>query len=315
MPLFTKLNEQSSKTSNELIGELINNSYYQNTALELLKTRPELTKRTFYVFQKEFATISPASNFDWLGSGDATTCVIVLLRADNSKRVSVGHFDGADNQITGQVGCSLSAMINSFTEEERNQGLCAHLVGGYCDEKDQGKLLTNKILEVFSNSAVNIHLDTFFTDRLNTEQKPKIGPVPRTQGAAIHTQTGQVILVSNFKFRGPEIPLRSIHSFLGSHQLQNIYDPHTNHMTLGPYYYQPWTKEAKLLLNNSDKELLQNMSTSPKVEGPNFVKEMRRALGWLVKNPNCDMYFKGKPRVYAYKDGKDDVNWEQVPSK
>jgi len=311
--LYTKLNENPIiQVNDELFEALISNPIYQKTAIDLSKKLYELNQKTLHVFQREFATISSKDNFDWIGSGEATTCVIVLLYNEQSHRASAGHFDGADNQITGEENCSLFTMIRSFSEEEKIQGIRIHLVGGYCDDNKTGKSIIMKLLQVLSTASADIYLDTFMVDRLNTQQKPKIGNIPITRGAAMNCKTGQVILVSTFKNRGPEISLRMILSFLGTDELKNIYDSQTKCFTLGPYYYKPWVKEAKSFMNCNDKELLQNLSTSPSAEGPNFVSDMRKSLLFVTKNPDCEQYFKGKPLIYQCNA---EYIWQRISNK
>lgn len=115
-----------------------------------------------YVHQRELAVVSPARH-RWLayaGSGDATTCVIVLLVARRTQRTIVAHLDGASrNQIQDEdtdqwnggaaamstaaaetapaaaamtAPCtSLHAALRRFTEEDCAEGIDVHLAGGF----------------------------------------------------------------------------------------------------------------------------------------------------------------------------------------
>lgn len=48
-----------------------------------------------YVLQREYAgTVPSDKNVDIIGSGDATTCIIVVVRHSGSGAVALGHFDG-----------------------------------------------------------------------------------------------------------------------------------------------------------------------------------------------------------------------------
>jgi len=273
MPLITTLSQPCR--TDQLLYNLTSHPSFQNSAANFLQNARVLNERVLYVFQRERATIGTGSGFDWIGSGDATTCTIVFLHCPKTKRASVGHFDGTEGQISGGETCSLVAMIHSFTEEERMEGLQAHLVGGFSDQEDSTSSMITNILGVFEKSEVNIRLMTFCVHSLNTQHLPEIGPAPKTRGAAMHLETGELFSVSLFQDRGPEIPLRSIHSFLGLSSLENIYDNNKNYVTFGPYFYVAWD-DARFILRLSDEKILENTSSSPKVEGPNFVPDRRK---------------------------------------
>eukprot|EP01124_Arcella_intermedia_P028281 TRINITY_DN5714_c0_g1_i4.p2 TRINITY_DN5714_c0_g1~~TRINITY_DN5714_c0_g1_i4.p2 ORF type:complete len:311 (-),score=65.62 TRINITY_DN5714_c0_g1_i4:42-974(-) len=301
MPLITKVVGVRKSYSKELIGELCGDGSYVEVANQLMGSFVELDSGVLYVAQREFATILPASNplFNWIGSGAATTCIILLFYCPSSQRSSVGHLDGSDGQVTGRRGCSLLEMLSTFPLDEQEAGIQCHLVGGYCDEDQTSKNIIIDIVRVLCACKANIHLETFFVDTQNTVKKRNFN-APRTQGAALHIGTGKLFLVSKFLNRGPEMNPRYMNLFLGAPQLVNVWNAQTNRLTIGPFVFRPWTREAKRLLSLSDYDLLHNTSSSPEVEESQFVEDTREGMKWIISNPDSKAYFQGRPKTYHY---------------
>jgi len=109
-----------------------------------------------YVHQREIALVkSRQGSVVWLGSGDATTCVILLIRCNYTGRCICTHIDGASRQQIfggrwkkGKIKrdkdsksdidtddnrrCqSILDALNQLTDEDCKHGLDVHLVGGF----------------------------------------------------------------------------------------------------------------------------------------------------------------------------------------
>ena len=56
----------------------------------------EASDRCLYVGQRETAVVSPGDNIHMLGSEDATTCNIVILRDVNSGVTGIAHLDSEE---------------------------------------------------------------------------------------------------------------------------------------------------------------------------------------------------------------------------
>ncbi len=84
---------------------LLRTEYLRQTARQLILARSSVRQplpRLIYAHQREIAIASPSSGAEWIGSADATTCVIVILQCRSTKRTIVTHLDGADaRQISG----------------------------------------------------------------------------------------------------------------------------------------------------------------------------------------------------------------------
>ena len=71
--------------------------------------------------------VSPADKITCLGSDDATTCVILVVRSDKTGRYCVAHLDGC------RVRSSLAQLLSAFTYAECVFGLSVWLVGALAD--------------------------------------------------------------------------------------------------------------------------------------------------------------------------------------
>lgn len=110
--------------------------------------------RLVYVHQRELALVTPQSNrIELVGSGDATTCVIVMMVARRTQRTIVAHCDGASKeQITQGRGkktdrpatttpasstnektvcVSLHDALDQLTSQDLLDGIDVHLAGGF----------------------------------------------------------------------------------------------------------------------------------------------------------------------------------------
>ncbi len=139
------------------------NEFTQSTPLPLY-TQPSDSKSAsdgrplavLYVAQRECAVVSGEDGLEWVGSGDATTCVILILRSSLTGRIACAHFDSekqivlsssanttatatasaaSAKQKTHNPNCSLTGLLDSFTAAERAQPFDTHVIGGYNDSK------------------------------------------------------------------------------------------------------------------------------------------------------------------------------------
>lgn len=71
---------------------------YKTTSNEFLSkgTKQVSSRGLLYVGQREFATSIPQDkNVTIIGSDDATTCIIVVVRHSGSGATALAHFDGS----------------------------------------------------------------------------------------------------------------------------------------------------------------------------------------------------------------------------
>ncbi|XP_007891901.1 protein N-terminal asparagine amidohydrolase isoform X2 [Callorhinchus milii] len=171
-----------------------------------------------------------------------------------------------------------------------------HLVGGFIDQRWLSHRLTLQLLETFNNQSENIHLITCCVTELNDVVK-KLHHCPAIYGIAVDVKTGE-IFHATFPEKGPDEDIRSARSFMGGPML-SIYDAKMQQMQIGPY---EWTHfpDAEFWLQQSDAVILQNMSTSPLVEPPHFVKHIKSTLQFLNDHPVPDdsLFPNGRSRIY-----------------
>ncbi|KAK9284046.1 hypothetical protein L1049_012306 [Liquidambar formosana] len=80
-----------------------------------------------YVFQREYATVDPAL-VDLIGTDEATTCVGLVIRNQQSGMTSVAHMDSPD-----VVDIGLTQMLSLVVDHISDAELDVHLIGGYED--------------------------------------------------------------------------------------------------------------------------------------------------------------------------------------
>lgn len=76
---------------------------------------------------------------------------------------------------------------------------------------------------------------------------------------------------------------RNARHFTGGHQVLDIYDSQLGMLRIGPFNYDP-VRGVDLWLSQSDEFILQHLSTSPEVEPPHFVMQVRATLKYIQDN-------------------------------
>ncbi|KAK8774095.1 hypothetical protein V5799_011373 [Amblyomma americanum] len=106
---------------------------------------------------------------------------------------------------------------------------------------------------------------------------------PTIYGIGVNIKSGE-IFPATFPDKGPELPLRSARHFTGCHEMCDIYDCSLGMMRIGPFNYEPM-RGVDLWLSQNDDFILQHLSTSPEVESPMFVMQVRAALKYIQQHP------------------------------
>ncbi|OWF40345.1 protein N-terminal asparagine amidohydrolase-like [Mizuhopecten yessoensis] len=256
-----------------------------------------------YVGQREMAATTPEDGvFNFLGTEDATTCHMVVLRHTESGAVCLAHFDGSGIQKAAKD------MIRLVKGMAHSSGrLQLHLIGGFCDDSSTSAELSIKTLEAFHDNEDDIHLETCCITDLNSIKKKDI-PFPNIYGIAVDIKTGEISRAS-FADHGPDQPLRSARHFTGSEEVINIYDPKRNILTIGPFNYSTMD-EIDLLCGLPKNFIREHLSTSPAQEPAHFEDHVRAALLQIKEHPQpMKTIFKDeKPRCYKLENKK----WKPV---
>ncbi|CAL1535604.1 unnamed protein product [Lymnaea stagnalis] len=270
--------------------------HFQDSSKDLLNQEVRIVgpKKLLFIGQREVAGTSPQDkSISVLGSDDATTCHIAVLRHTGSGATSLIHFDGC-SIVKGLE--SMVAIVNNLTENVSLGRLELHLVGGFLDEKENSHDVSNKILNAVCKSPHAIHLVTACITHHNTVYRNKI-PFPVVYGLAVNVKTGELHPAS-FPDKGPDIPLRGARHFTGGKENIEIYDSKTEVLTIGPFNYEEMP-HIDYYLSLSDYQIRQLLSTSPDQEREDFAQNIRASLMQIRDFPNPFLtVFKGQPRRY-----------------
>uniref|UniRef100_A0A8C2G7F9 N-terminal asparagine amidohydrolase n=1 Tax=Cyprinus carpio TaxID=7962 RepID=A0A8C2G7F9_CYPCA len=157
------------------------------SAKQFVSRSPEAvdTKQLLYVQQREFAATTPADNsVSVLGSDDATTCHLVVLRHTGSGATCLAHCDGSSTCT--EVPLIVSA-VTSRSAPAKEGRLELHLVGGFDDDRRTSHSLSLSILAAFQKQTEEIHLETCCITDMNDVIKDGIHrPVVYGIGAVQH---------------------------------------------------------------------------------------------------------------------------------
>ncbi|KAM3916099.1 protein N-terminal asparagine amidohydrolase [Leptodactylus fuscus] len=289
-------------------------------AARILQTCPQLEERArnlksqpiqivgangfLYVQQRELAATTPAdSSISILGSEDATTCHIIVLRHTGSGATCLAHCDGSNSET--EVEAIVQA-VKSLTKTTEGR-LELHMVGGFNDQRQLSLKLSRELLKAFHKQADDVHLVTFCVTDINDKKENGIH-LPIIYGIAVNVKTGE-IYNAKFPDRQPDEDLRSAYILTGGNMV-NIYDAEAEQVNIGPYSWTPFPN-IEFWLNQEDSQILECFSTSPQAEPPHFVQHMKSSLQYLKDNPHpqISVFPNGKPRSYKKKA---DGQWERI---
>ncbi|KAM9817755.1 protein N-terminal asparagine amidohydrolase isoform X1 [Syngnathus typhle] len=304
MPLFIQNIREDRITST---AELFDKYPHLQENAKAFRSQP-LTdvdpKCLLYVQQREFATTTPAdNNVSVIGSEDATTCHLVVLRHTGSGATCLAHCDGSNTYAEVPLLIKSVTSLNTCCHEGR---LELHLVGGFEDEAMTSHELSLNILAAFQQLPDDIHLQTCCITEMNDIVINAVHR-PAVYGVGVNVKTGKVF-PANFPYKGPAEDLRSARTFTGG-QMVEIYDPSRGLVKVGPCKWSP-NMDFAFWLSQDDAIILKYLSTSPKAEPPHFVRLIKSTIQFLLKHPNSDGLFpEGQPQLFHRNESGD---WERV---
>uniref|UniRef100_A0A8C7MCB9 Protein N-terminal asparagine amidohydrolase-like n=1 Tax=Oncorhynchus kisutch TaxID=8019 RepID=A0A8C7MCB9_ONCKI len=173
-------------------------------------------KCLLYIQQREFAATTPADNsVAVLGSDDATTCHLVLVRHTGSGAACLAHCDGSSTW--SEVPLIVKAVTSLSKDPAKEGRLELHLVGGFDDESKTSHKLSLNLLSAFQRQKEDIHLETCCITEMN-DVLVDGAHRPGVHGIGINIKTGEVFPAS-FPHKGPAEELRSARTFTGGQYL------------------------------------------------------------------------------------------------
>ncbi|XP_036383825.1 protein N-terminal asparagine amidohydrolase [Megalops cyprinoides] len=261
-------------------------------------------KCLLYVQQREFAVTTPADHFvTVIGSDDATTCHLVLVRHTGSGATCLAHCDGSSTWT--EVPLFVKA-VTTLSSQAKDGRLELHLIGGFNDETKTSHSLSLNLLAAFQKQREDIHLVTCCITELNdvvTDGNHR----PIVYGIGVNVKTGEVF-PATFPCRGPAEELRSARTFTGG-QMAEIYDSSKSQVKIGPCRWSP-NSDIAFWLTQDDATILKYLSTSPLAEPPHFVQHIKSTIRFLLEHPSPDSLFPGGlPQLFRRTEQGD---WERV---
>ncbi|XP_046660426.1 protein N-terminal asparagine amidohydrolase isoform X2 [Homalodisca vitripennis] len=234
-----------------------------------------------YVQQREMAvTVPHDKNVNIIGSDDVTTCIIVILRHTGSGAVGLAHFDGSGTEegVLNIVHRVQELAMAGYPEGRYELSL----IGGFSDSHNYSEELFYSLMHSFHKQVIEIDLVLACIGELNTIVRNGVH-WPILYGAGVNVKTGE-IFPATFPDKGPEQALRSARHLTGGQQVLDIYDCSLGLLRIGPFNYNP-LRGVDLWLEQPDEVILQHLSTTPDVEPPHFVMQIRATLKYIQDNP------------------------------
>lgn len=246
---------------------------YKNKYLDLhillrtkkfIKSIPIQMDKSVYMtcLQRESIIIPSDSNIKYIGTHQATTCVIVLCFGKSYSMVA--HFD------TKSIPVSFKNLILEFIKK-CNSPIEISFVGAYNNETSKINMDNiYKIIKEISNVCIKVSC----TGDYNTKIEDNIIR-PAITAAAINIKTGEIVK----PIFSEELNIRRMaRLWTDDYTIPNIYEnPNPS--------FGKWThskEKFEKLLELSDQELLKETSSSPDVEEKDYVNNMRLVLKYIL---------------------------------
>jgi hypothetical protein len=238
------------------------------------------------VMQGEQAMVNRRDSMAFIGSTDATTCLVVsLVSADMAW---VGHYDEGTSQQDLE---SIDRAIEQMSHAEGAAPLSLFLVGSFIEERGISKATVRRVLRHLHHNRARLLIELACILELNTTSVCGTAPAPIVQSLVVDLQTCSPLAADLSDHRGPEVPRRFAYPSCippGIHRLVCIFDPEKRLLVvpevtinLSPSHIQYL---IRILAIEDDETLLEVTSTSPKVEGKGFVADVRAAYAFLLAN-------------------------------
>ncbi|KAM7297476.1 hypothetical protein ISCGN_022627 [Ixodes scapularis] len=98
-----------------------------------------------------------AENVSVLGTDEATTCLMAIVRHTGSGAVSLAHFDGSGLE---QGAAAMVRRVQELSLPIPEGRFEVYIVGGFLDRRGYSETLANQLLYAFHKQPVNLHLVT-----------------------------------------------------------------------------------------------------------------------------------------------------------
>ena len=261
-----------------------------------------------YVNQGESAYgVTKDSKFEWVGSGDIATGVVVIIRNRTTKaQIGLAHVTDVQS-----ISCLHQLLVIPNLDEAAGESteLDLVIVGGCWSMKNDSICETSMrnvfgVLEMMHACPVKLHITTILVLDENMAS-----PKPLCSGIAINTRTGEVFkAVFESESRGPCDTLRYARSMTDSELgLVPVYDRAKDAYVVLPF---SWDRKAftedyyKIVEKMPDEKALESFSEAPECEGADFVRRNREALKILTFETPEKCFAEKKPLFFNEKGEK-----------
>lgn len=169
---------------------------------------------------------------------------------------------------------------------------------------------------LLGNCVIGSH-NTWYGDANSSKKYPR----PCLYGVALNVQTGSIFPAS-FPDKNPDADLR--HVRLSFRQFENYdeynafkdvlyqdFNDETGEFRIEPFQFSS-SPNLTFIAKAPDKLLLENMSTSPKVEPKDFCSSIRNAVKFILDHPDPfqSVFINQQPRCYLFSDNE--KKWIQI---
>lgn len=288
------LQEESPRETRSLYHQ---HPVYRDTAAQLLAIPTKVIGPVglLYVQQREFAaTIPHDKHVNILGSDDATTCIVVVVRHSGSGAVALAHLDGSG---TDEAVINMVQRVQELALGYPEGRIELQLIGGFSDIHLYSEELFCNIMSCFHKHPMEIDLTLACVGELNTTVRGVIH-WPIIYGVGVNIKTGE-IFPATFPDKGPDQALRLARYLTGVSQVLDVYDCNLGMLRIGPFNYEP-LRSVELWLAQTDDIILQHLSTTPEVEPPHFVMQIRATLKYIQDNqfPAVTVFRDNRPHYF-----------------
>jgi len=311
MVLIVSNNSTQSSSLPTTVAEVLSSSPIRR-ANELFLAQEERdisSSALVYVAQGE-AMIASSPCVDFIGSADATTCLIFIAsinqtsassRSSSCSRCSLcAHLD-SDSPIQME---SLQKKLNRLQQLNEAAVIDVFLCGSY----DQGgetqqstsatkdwSLISSSVIKLLTNLPFELNLRLFCVGLSNTMHQPI--DAPRITSLFLDLRTNDAIARAFFPLscRGPWLAARSLLVLKLSPKLSDcVYNSKMDRFRLHRFPFPRLDRRFVLWMQSATDDLiLKHMSTSPLVEPSHFCADLRERYSlqdrwWIEREPGAN---------------------------
>lgn len=257
-----------------------------------------------YAGEKEVSTAVPStSRFEWVGTDDGTTCVMVAIWQKGSPSYSgIAHIDSEESAASLEEKL-ITPLVSASKSDE---GIEVIIAGGcwspgFPETCNASFKMVSFVLECLNKAKVKLHLRTL----LVLKDNPAKG-LPLCMGLALNTRTGEARR-AHCVTHGPLFPVRYLYllSAPSKSSVFSIYDAQKDLYAIPPpsNFNLISANSAAGIMMTPDEKLF-SFSTSPECETPRFAFDTKSAAA-IVLARNINSYFPdGKTAYYDEKGNR-----------